>query len=72
MSTKDTRIDSPFAEKRLYNVPEAARYLGLSVWGIRELHYSGKIAAVRNGRRMLFDRADLDQWIERSKVKLNP
>ncbi len=72
MATDEQRISNPFTEKRLYTVKEAARYLGLSVWGVRELYYHGKIAAVRNGRHMLLDRTDLDQWIERNKVKLNP
>ena len=57
-------------EKRLYDVSEASRYLGMSVWGLREMYYHGKITAVRIGRRMLFDILDLDQWIEDHKKQL--
>jgi excisionase family DNA binding protein len=58
-------------EKRLYNIKEASKYLGRSVWALREMYYSGKIACVRDGRRMLFDISDMDTWIDRNKTKLN-
>jgi excisionase family DNA binding protein len=59
-------------EKRLYNVKEAAKYLGRSVWAIREMYYAGKIPCVRDGRRMLFDIVDLDEWIEKNKTQFDP
>lgn len=55
--------------KRLYNINEAAQYLGRSVWALREMYYKGKIPCVRDGRRMLFDITDLDAWIESNKSK---
>ena len=58
-------------EKRLYNVKEAAKYLGRSVWAIREMYYAGKISCVRDGRRILFDIVDLDTWIEKTKQRMN-
>lgn len=57
-------------DKRLYNVKEAAKYLGRTVWAVREMYYAGKIACIRDGRRMLFDILDLDAWIEKNKSKL--
>jgi excisionase family DNA binding protein len=56
-------------KKRLYSVPEAAEYLGRSAWSIRELIWNGSIPCVRMGRRVHLDIIDLDNWIERNKVK---
>jgi excisionase family DNA binding protein len=55
--------------KRLYNVPEAADYLGRTVWSIREMIYAGKIPYIRDGRRMLLDIKDMDSWIEESRTR---
>ena len=38
-------------EKRLYNLKEAAIYLGRTVWGMRGLVYAGKITYVKDSRR---------------------
>ena len=66
---KEQRMATPQfpSKKRLYSVPEAAIYLGRSVWSIRELIYDGKLPCVRAGRRIHLDIEDLDQWIERNK-----
>jgi excisionase family DNA binding protein len=53
---------------RLVNIKEAARYLSCSVWQLRQLEWSGDLPSVRNlGRRILFDRTDLDRLVERTK-----
>jgi excisionase family DNA binding protein len=53
---------------------EAAKYLGLSYWTLRELIWSGAIPRVqlrnKSGeplRRIVVDKSDLDRLIERSK-----
>ena len=56
-------------KKRLYSIPEAAEYLGRSVWSIRELIWAGKLPSVKVGRSIHLDIIDLDNWIERNKVK---
>ncbi len=63
-------------EQRLMGANEAAKYLGLSYWTLRELIWSGAIPLVqlpnKTGgrlRRILVDRADLDRLIERSKER---
>jgi excisionase family DNA binding protein len=55
--------------KRLYTLKEAARYLGRSDWGMRELMWAGKIPFVRpdGGRKIYFDVSDLDEYIEINK-----
>ena len=45
----------PEPEKRLYTLKEAARYLGRSDWGMRELMWAGEIPFVRTegGRKII-------------------
>lgn len=53
--------------KRLYNMKEAAFYLGRTVDALREMIWAGKLPYFRDGRRMLLDVRDMDDFIERSK-----
>jgi excisionase family DNA binding protein len=50
-------------KKRLYSTTEAARYLSLSSAQVYRLTVSGKIKSLREGRRRLIDRDELDRWI---------
>lgn len=59
---------------RLLDADGAAQYLGVSVWTVRDLEASGYLPRVRlplpggkDVRKLLYDRADLDRLIERSK-----
>jgi len=61
--------DSPRVPKRLYSIPEAAQYLGRSAWSVRRLVWSGELPQVRAGRRVHLDINDMDQFIEKNKVK---
>lgn len=53
--------------KRLYNIEEAAIYLGRTSNAIRQMIWDGKIPVVRDTKRILLDVKDMDSWIERSK-----
>lgn len=53
--------------KRLYSVKEAGRYLGRSAWAIRHLIWEGHLPQVRQGRRVMVDVVDMDQFIEKHK-----
>jgi excisionase family DNA binding protein len=55
--------------KRLFSIPEAGYYLGRTVWAVREMIYAGKLPYIRDGRRMLLDRVDLDSWIENNRQR---
>lgn len=55
------------ALKRLLTLQEAASYLGLSPWTVRELQWKGRLPRVRLSRKLLFDREDLDRLIEAEK-----
>jgi excisionase family DNA binding protein len=53
--------------KRLYTLKQAGVYIGLSHWRVRSLIYSGQLAYVRLGRRILIDLKDLDALIDSKK-----
>jgi excisionase family DNA binding protein len=55
-------------KKRLYTVPEAAVYLGHSVWSIRALIWGGVLPSVRVRKRVHLDVVDMEKLIEQSKV----
>jgi hypothetical protein len=64
----------PADEPRLLNIEDAARYLGgVSTWTLRALVAKGHLPRIvlpsvrhlgNDGRRLLFDRHDLDVFIE--------
>ncbi len=54
--------------KRLYSLPEAAHYLGRTIWSMRELIWKGSIPIVREGKRIFVDKADMDAYVEKHKT----
>jgi len=54
-------------EERLISVEDAARYLGVKKSTIYSWAGRRKIPSVTMGRRLLFDREDLDRVIEAGK-----
>ena len=58
----------PALTKRLFTIPEAAMYLGRSVWSIRHLIWAGGLPAVRAGKRIHIDIRDMDEFIENNKT----
>lgn len=56
-------------ECRLLSVVEAAAYLGVSAWHVRRLVWGGDLPAVRLGRLVRIDRADLDKFIDEQKFR---
>ena len=61
--------NSPIAP-RLLSQKEAAHYLGISYWTLRDLLFRNEIPYVRVKRRLLVDRLDLDGFIHRSKTPI--
>jgi len=57
--------------KRLYSLPEAAVYLGRSTWSVRRLIWGGELPSVRAGRRVHVDVRDMEDFIEKNKVRDN-
>ena len=56
-------------EPRLLSQHEAAHYLGISYWTVRDLMFRRKLPFVKMGRRILVDRSDLDAYVDRSKIQ---
>ena len=71
MKTQGISNPSQKLNKRLYSIPEAGQYLGRTVWSVREMIYAGKIAYIRDGRRMLLDINDMDRWIEENRTRFS-
>lgn len=57
---------------RLLSQADAATYLGISYWTLRDLVFRRELPYVKIGRRVLVDRLDLDAYLDRSKVLRAP
>jgi len=59
----------PSIQRRLLRTKEAAEYLRLSAWQIRQLTANGKIPVIQYDDRgkFFFDMRDLDAFIERNR-----
>lgn len=68
---KAQRISNPLCDvpKRLFNVKESAVYLGRTVWAVREMLWAGKMPFVKDGKRILLDIRDMDDWIDHNKTQ---
>jgi len=62
VNTKKSVASVP--EPRLLRVRDAAVYLGTTIWQVRTLAASGRLPVKRLGQRMLFDRQDLDRFVD--------
>ncbi len=67
--TRDMQSRELALPRRLCAIAEAARYLAVSTWTVREMVWRGDLPHIRQGRRILIDLHDLDQWVARSKVR---
>ena len=61
-------ISNPMSP-RLLPLKQAAEYIGLTVWGMRERIWAGDIPVVRfpGGRKMFVDVRDIEDFIQRNK-----
>jgi len=57
--------------KRLYSIAEASIYLGRTVWAVREMIWGGKLPCIKDGRRILLDIKDMDDWVDKNKMKFD-
>jgi excisionase family DNA binding protein len=65
---KTNAVAVPVSAPRLLDIKNAAHYLSTSVWQMRQLVWSKQIPNVRLGHKILFDRADLDKFVEAAKA----
>lgn len=68
-STNSTRSSQIAVKPRLIRTKDAARYLGVSPWKIRQLVLAGQLSFVDDGdgSPWRFDLEDLDAYIARQK-----
>ena len=53
----------------MYDIKEAAFYLGRSVDSLRELLWAGKVPFIKDGKRIYLDVRDMEAYIERVKQR---
>lgn len=58
---------SPSSEPRLLNIKMASVYLSVSVWRMRQLVWEKKLPEIRFGTKLMFDREDLNSFVDRLK-----
>lgn len=56
--------------KRLFDLKEAATYLGRPVFSVRSLIWQGKVPVIKDGRKLYLDIVDMDTYIERNKERM--
>ncbi len=64
--TLDKKTNVPTAS-RLLPLNLAAAYMSLSYDSLYRMYVDGEVPHVRFGRKVLIDRQDLDDWIEKHK-----
>jgi excisionase family DNA binding protein len=62
-------LSQPSVNARLLRIREAAMYLGSTVWQVRTLTWSKRLPALKLGNRYVYDRADLDAFVDRQKLE---
>jgi excisionase family DNA binding protein len=62
-----TRLIPSSVQPALYDVKQAAIYLGRSEQSIQHMIFQRDLPVVRKGRRVHLHRTDLDAWIEKNK-----
>ncbi|KQC08184.1 MAG: hypothetical protein APR62_05235 [Smithella sp. SDB] len=70
-TTKTRNIDNTNVciTKRLYSIKESAVYLGRTPGAVREMLWAGKMPYVRDGKRILIDINDINEWIDKNKTR---
>jgi excisionase family DNA binding protein len=58
----------PSNDARMLPLRAAATYLGATVWFMRTLVWRREIPHLVFGKRIVFDRADLDRYVDSQKV----
>lgn len=64
---KTSNTDTPL-QPRLIGIRAASAYLSCTVWAVRNLVWSRQVASLKIGNKILFDRKDLDSFIESQKT----
>jgi excisionase family DNA binding protein len=68
MAARTSKIEFAPIQPRLLAVKAAAAYMGCTVWAARKLAWERELPFCKIGGRLLFDRADLDRYIDMQKT----
>ena len=60
--------EQPLIQPRLLTIPQTAQYLASTTWAVRKLAWASVVPYIRLGAKILFDRADLDRFLEHAKM----
>lgn len=63
--------DIPNKQKAYLSIEEAADFLGVAKPTIYSWHCRGKIKAFKSGRKLLFERKYLEEWLQSRQTKTN-
>ena len=66
---KNKKQASPLVEPRMLSIRAASAYTGATIWQVRTWAWERRVPFVQFGNRILFDKADLDRYIESQKTK---
>jgi hypothetical protein len=55
-------------EPRYFTLKQASLYTGATIWCLRNLAWDRRVAFVKLGHKIVFDRHDLDRYIESQKT----
>jgi excisionase family DNA binding protein len=53
---------------RLLSIKAAAAYLSCTIWAVRTLAWNRDVPSLKIGNKILFDKKDLDAFVERAKT----
>jgi excisionase family DNA binding protein len=59
--------DPSASPARCLNINQAAAYMNCKVWFVRNLAWNNTVPHIRLGCRIVFDKSDLDAYIDRMK-----
>lgn len=68
MARRKSEVQPTVITPRLLSIKAAAQYLGATIWAVRTLAWQQEVAFLKIGGRILFDRADLDRYIDTQKL----
>lgn len=55
---------------RLLPIKAAAAYLSCTIWAVRSLVWNREVPSLKIGNRILFDKKDLDAYVEAQKTEV--
>jgi excisionase family DNA binding protein len=67
MAKTPTNTDTSL-QPRLIGIKAAAAYLSCTIWAVRTLVWNRQVASLKIGNKILFDRKDLDAYIDAQKT----